>query len=69
MEPISLAPPGYNPGPKVLGDSPAMPLGKTYQIARGLIRDGGAFPQGFSNDAVTLSPEAQAAADVLEPTS
>ena len=66
MEPISLAPPGYN-GTKVLGDSPAMPMGNIYQIARGLIKDGGASPQGSNNDAVTLSPEGQAAADALEP--
>lgn len=60
MEPISFLGGWNGTGTKVVAESPAMPMGNTYQIAR---------PSLPSYDAVTISAEAQAAADLLRPAS
>ncbi|BBO33688.1 hypothetical protein PLANPX_3300 [Lacipirellula parvula] len=55
---------------KVLSEAPAMPMANLFeQIARTLLPYNGLAPQASPNDAVTISPEAQAAADALLPPS
>jgi len=53
---------------KVLGESPAIPMSGLYERLRGTLPTiPGLEPQSSSRDAVTISPEAQAAADHLKP--
>ena len=69
MEPIGFVTAGNSSRSQVPAESPAMPMGNTYQIARPTIPDIDPLQQWSNNDAVTISPEAQAAANVLAPAS
>lgn len=68
MESISSVATWNRNGPKVLSEAPSMPMSNLYERLRGTLPPfPGINPQSSSNDAVAISPEAQAAADLLRP--